>query len=56
MKQPKKLTRKQKECLSGHQMNWHDWMFVDETDFSYRVIHKRTGAIKRVDKFIKKRR
>lgn len=56
MKQPKKLTRAQKECLSGHMINWHDWMFIEETAFSYRMIHKKTGAIKSFDKFIKGRR
>lgn len=56
MKQPKKLTRNQKECLSSHGLNCDDWMLVSETDFYYRVIHKKTGQIKFVDKFYKKRR
>lgn len=33
MKQPKKLTREQKECLSAHYLNCKDWMLVEETDF-----------------------
>lgn len=51
MKQPKRLTRKQKECLTAHCLNWNDWMLVEETDFCYRVINKKTGAVKSVDKF-----
>lgn len=37
MKQPKKLTREQKECLSAHYLNCKDWMLVEETDFYYRI-------------------
>ena len=33
MKQPKKLTREQKECLSAHYLNCKDWMLVEETGF-----------------------
>ncbi len=51
MKQPKKLTRDQKECLSAHYLNCKDWMLVEETEFYYRIINKNTGAIKSVDKF-----
>lgn len=41
MKQPKKLTREQKECLSAHYLNCKDWMLVEETEFYYRIINKR---------------
>ena len=51
MKQPKKLTREQKECLSAHYLNCKDWMLVEETEFYYRIINKNTGTIKSVDKF-----
>ena len=51
MKQPKRLTRDQKRCLSKHMMDWKDWMLIEETEFYYQVIHKQTGAIKSVDKF-----
>lgn len=47
MKQPKKLTREQKECLSAHYLNCKDWMLVEETEFYYRIINKNTGVIKR---------
>lgn len=56
MKQPKRLTRKQKECLSAHMVNWHNWSFVEETDFSYRMVNKKTGAIKSFDKFTRRKR
>lgn len=50
MKQPKKLTREQKECLSAHYLNCKDWMLVEETEFYYRIINKNTGVIKSVEK------
>jgi hypothetical protein len=56
MKQPKKLTREQKECLSAHYLNCKDWMLVEETEFYYRIINKNTKAIKSVDKFRRVRR
>lgn len=51
MKQPKKLTRQQKECLSAHHLNAENWALVQETDFYLKIINKRTGNIKNVDKF-----
>ena len=51
VKQPKKLTRNQKSCLAAHMLNWKEWMLVEETDFYYRIIHKKTKRIKSVDKF-----
>lgn len=51
MKQPKKLTRSQKECLMAHKLNPKEWMLVEETEFSYHVIHKVKGTKKLVDKF-----
>lgn len=51
MKQPKKLTRKQKYCLSAHYLNWKEWMLIEETEFYYKIINKNTGKIKSVDKF-----
>lgn len=51
-KRPRKLTRSQKMCLSAHRLNWHDWNFIEETEFSYRFQHNRTGIKKRVDKFM----
>lgn len=51
MKQPKKLTRQQKEMVSGHSLNADEWMFVEELEYYIRIINKRTGATKLVDKF-----
>lgn len=56
MKQPKKLTRDQKSCLFAHNLNWKDWMLVEETEFCYRIIHKTTRVIKSVDKFARRKR
>ncbi len=55
MKQPKKLTRDQKMCVSAHYLNARDWMLVEETEFYYRIINKKTGAIRSIDKFRKRR-
>lgn len=51
MKQPKKLTRQQKECLSAHHLNADNWALVEETDFYLKIINKQTGARKSVGKF-----
>lgn len=53
MKQPKKLTRAQKECLMAHKLNPNEWMLVEETEFFYRIIHKEKKITKMVDKFTK---
>lgn len=55
MKQPKRLTRNQKKCLSAHYLSAEDWMLVEETDFYLKVINKRTGKMRFVDKFIRGR-
>ena len=41
------------ECLSAHYLNCKDWMLVEETEFYYRIINKKTGTIKSVDKFLR---
>lgn len=51
MKQPKKLTRSQKECLSAHHLKTDNWMLVEETEFYLKIINKETGKRKSVDKF-----
>lgn len=56
MKQPKKLTREQKEIVSGHAENPKNWAFVSETDMTITVIHKTKGIIKKMDKFKKMKR
>lgn len=51
MKQPKKLTREQKQALSAVHLNAKEWMLIEETDFYLKVINKTTGQRKSVDKF-----
>lgn len=51
MKQPKRLTRNQKKCLSAHYLNADDWMLVEETEFYLKIINKQTGKVRSVDKF-----
>ena len=55
MKQPKKLTRDQKHCLSAHGLDWHEWMLAWETATHYSIVHKKSGAIRNVDKFLRDR-
>lgn len=54
MKQPSRLTRRQKECLTAHHLNSQDWMLIEETDFYLKIINKQTEKRKSVDKFIRK--
>ena len=56
MKQPKKLNRAQKICLSSHYMNPKEWMLVEEIGSYLKVIHKTRGTIKLVDKHVNIRR
>lgn len=51
MKRAKKLTRGQAECVRAHYLIPDDWLFVQETEFYYKIINKKTGARKSVDKF-----
>ena len=53
MKQPKKLTRNQKECVMAHNLNPKEWGYVSESDFYYKIVNRKTGALKSVDKFMK---
>ena len=51
MKQPKKLTYKQKVIASSHRLNADDWMLEKETDF-YLYLMSKDGAKKKIiDKF-----
>jgi hypothetical protein len=56
MKQPKRLTRSQKECLSAYILKANDWMLVEETEFYLKVINKETGKTKMLDKFRREKR
>ena len=55
MKQPKKLTKKQKMCISAHYMNPKEWMLVEEIGSYLKVINKETGKTKFVDKHVTKK-
>ena len=53
MKQPKKLSRAQKEIVSAHHLRPNNWMLVEEMEFYLKIIHKDSKKIKMVDKFRK---
>lgn len=56
MKQPKKLTRDQKEVLTANGYSWKKWSLVEETEFYIKVINRETGKRLRLDKFFKGRK
>ena len=49
-KQPKPLTRNQKELLSRIGLNWKEWSLMKEMETKLILIHKQTGRIKAVNK------
>lgn len=51
MKQPKKLTRTQKEAVFAAGLIPDEWSFLEESDFYYKIMNKKTGKIKSVDKY-----
>lgn len=53
MKQPKKLTRAQKEAVSAANLNPENWMLVREMEFYIKIVNKETGKQKMIDKFRK---
>lgn len=50
MKQPKKLTREQKEILSNHFMSAKEWSLIEDLGSYLKVINRETGKIKILDK------
>lgn len=50
MKQPKKLTWKQKMLLSKHNYDPFEYMFHKETKESYIFRHKENGLFVEIDK------
>lgn len=46
MKQPKKLTRTQKEILSKENLVPDNWMLLNEDNISITVINKKSGKRK----------
>lgn len=53
MKQPKKLTRDQKQIVFAHRLNPNNWMLAEETEFYLKLINKENGRKRSVDKFYK---
>lgn len=53
MKQPKRLTRQQKQIVAANGLNAGNWMLAEETDFYLKLINKETGKKRAVDKFWK---
>lgn len=51
MKQPKKLTRAQKECVSSYYLDAEKWLLIEETEFYLKIVNKENGARKTIDKF-----
>lgn len=51
VKQPKKLTRKQKNIVSSHRLNANDWMLEKETEFYLYLVSKDGAKKKIIDKF-----
>lgn len=54
MKQPRKLTRSEKEIVSNNNENAQNWMFVEDLGAYLKIINKTTGKIKMVTKYPKK--
>lgn len=54
IKQPKKLTREQKEIVANNNLIAKEWMFADDLGSYLKIIHKITGKIKLIDKHKKK--
>lgn len=55
MKQPKKLTRRQKECLSAYRLIPDNWGLIEENESHLKVINKKTGTRKTLDKYKSRR-
>ena len=51
VKQPKKLTCKQKGIVSSHRLNANDWMLEKETEFYLYLVSKDRSKKKIIDKF-----
>lgn len=54
MKQPKKLTRTQKELLSAQGYVADGWMLIEETERCLTIINKESGETNIADKYTKK--
>lgn len=56
MKQPKRITRKNKEVLTSHGLNPNDWMILTESEFYLTLVSKENKNKRRtIDKFIRRK-
>lgn len=51
MKQPKALTREQKEIVTKNALIANQWMLVEDLGSYLKIIHKDSGKIRIVDKY-----
>ena len=56
MKQPKALTREQKEIVTNNRLIASQWMLVEDLGSYLKIIHKDSGKIRIVDKYRKGKR
>ena len=56
MKQPKSLTREQKEIVTRNALIASQWMLVEDLGSYLKIIHKDLGKIRIVDKYRKDKR
>jgi len=54
MKQPKRLTRSQKEIISRNRLNPDSWMLVSVSGTRLEIIHKETGNVRTIDRNLTK--
>ena len=50
MKRPNKLTYAQKVICSNNGLNCDEWAFIEDLGLNLRIINKKTGEIKEVNK------
>lgn len=51
MKNPKRLTREQKQAVSAANLNPDNWSLVEQTESYLKIIHKTSGKIRRIDRY-----
>lgn len=51
MKQPKKLTRNQKEILRRNKLDWNDYMLLSEDKDTFTVIAKKENEYGRKEQY-----
>lgn len=55
MKQPKRLTREQKEAVFASGYLPDNWMLEKKTEFYLHIIHKISGARRTVDRYARQK-